>query len=155
LSEASSSSSRWLRWMRSMPINISTFFLLAVDQRLFTADCNGLIAAVDSCPSQGDTWMLPVGGIIPRTLRKPAKSYRSLHQRLVNNTLPIHIKGNSNDSIVAQVFPRKSRSRASVVSARNLPPNSRVVSPGADFVGTILHARSEGVYRNIWWRPVL
>jgi hypothetical protein len=25
-----------------------------------------LIALVDSCPSQGDTWMLPVGGIMPR-----------------------------------------------------------------------------------------
>jgi hypothetical protein len=32
-------------------------------------ECYSLIAAVDSCPSQGDTWMLlPVGGIMPRTL---------------------------------------------------------------------------------------
>jgi hypothetical protein len=74
--------------------------------------------------------------------------------------MPIHIKGISNDSIVAQVFPRKSfsrksQSRVSVVAACNLPPGSHVVSPGADFVGTNLHARSEAVYRNIWWRPVL
>jgi hypothetical protein len=30
----------------------------------------------------------------------PAKSYRSLYQRLVNNTCQFHIKGISNDSIV-------------------------------------------------------
>jgi hypothetical protein len=58
--------------------------------------------------------------------------------------MAIHIKGNSNDSIVAEVFPRKSHSLVSVVPACNLPPDSRVVSPGADFVGTNLHARSEG-----------
>src|SRR5580700_7526973 len=61
-------------------------FLLAVDQRLFTAHCNGLIAAVDSCPSQGDTWMLPVGESCHARWGNPPSPRGQLHQRLVNNT---------------------------------------------------------------------
>src|SRR6266852_1718572 len=83
---------------------------------------------------------------------------RSLPQR-PSTTHAILIKGISNDSIVAQVFPskpfpRKSQSGISAVAACNLPPASRVVSPGAGFVRTTLYARSAGVFRNIWWRPV-
>ena len=59
----------------------------------FSKSATALIAAIDSYPSPGDTWMLPVGGIVLRPPGKPARSHRSLRQRVVSNMCQFHIKG--------------------------------------------------------------
>src|SRR5580700_7643508 len=55
--------------------------------------------------------MLPVGGIMPRTPGKPARSYRSLHQRLVNNTFQFKSK----ESQMTRWLPRFSQGSRSLV----------------------------------------